>query len=550
MSRRLLIGFVVMCVLLSLPMLAVEKERERMILTIKPGVVLVYCDIKVKVALQTQEGLREFDPIDMSSAGSGFIINPDGYIVTNGHVVKEYHSKENNLLRQNALLAVLQKYIFPALEQQKGAPLTREDMITVFQKVAPYTQFQILKQLYVILSNWQSFPAEIKQYSPPITPIAGKSEGIISYEEEESGKDIAILKIEQTNLPTVPLGDSSQVSLQDAVFPAGYPGVVTQHNYLSQASMLEASITSGNVSSLKLDVKGTPVIQFDAPVTWGNSGGPVFNEKGEVIGIATFISLAPMGGQGAIPIQGFNFAVPINTAKEFINAAGIQPKSGLFNGMWSEALDLYFEEDYEDVLSKCDEILRLMPNQPDAKRIQVKSQEQQTTNPQNPVVKFGKKNWIWLVAVMGLGLVAVAVVIAAVAGRKKSVTPAAQPGPPAPGMKATVMDVHSDRRQVGSFGRIACEKGPQMGKTYEIPAAGLVFGRDPGQASVVVPDDHVSKVHAVLTPSPKGLLLEDRGSTNGTFVNQVGPQGVQQAYVKAGDRIILGSKQAAIFRVE
>jgi S1-C subfamily serine protease len=550
MSRRLLIGCVVMCTLLSLPLLAVEKERERMILTIKPGVVLVYCDIKVKVALQTQEGLREFEPIDMSGAGSGFIVNPDGYIVTNGHVVKEYHSKENNLLKQNALLAILQKYIFPALEQQKGAPLTREDMIAIFQKVAPYTQFQILKQLYVILSNWQSFPAEIKQYSPPITPIAGKSEGIISYEEEESGKDIAILKIEQTNLPTVQLGDSSHVSLQDAVFPAGYPGVVTQHNYLSQASMLEASITSGNVSSLKLDVKGTPVIQFDAPVTWGNSGGPVFNEKGEVIGIATFISLAPMGGQSAIPIQGFNFAVPINTAKEFISAAGIQPKSGLFNTMWAEALDFYFNEDYEDVLSKCDEILRLMPNQPDAKRIQVKSQEQQTANPQNPVVKFGRKNWIWLVAVLGLGLVAVVVVIAALAGRKKSAAPAARPGPAAPEMKATVVDVHSDRRQVGSFGRIVCEKGPQLGKNYEIPAAGLVFGRDPAQASVVVPDDHVSKVHAVLTPSPKGLLLEDRGSTNGTFVNQVGPQGIQQTYLKAGDRIILGSKQAAIFRVE
>ena len=102
--------------------------------------------------------------------------------------------------------------------------------------------------------------------------------------------------------------------------------------------MMEASFTSGNVSSLKLDVKGTPVIQFDASVTWGNSGGPVFNERGEVIGIATFISLAPMGGQSAIPIQGFNFAVPINTAKEFISAAGIQPKSGLFNTMWAEAL--------------------------------------------------------------------------------------------------------------------------------------------------------------------------------------------------------------------
>src|SRR5690606_26352365 len=115
------------------------------------------------------------------------------------------------------------------------------------------------------------------------------------------------------------------------------------------------------------DVKGTPAIQFDAPVTWGNSGGPVFNDRGEVVGIATFISLAPTGAPSPIPIQGFNFAVPISTAKEFISAAGIQSKRGLIDSLWQQALDLYFDEDYEEAIVKCDEILRLMPNQPDAK---------------------------------------------------------------------------------------------------------------------------------------------------------------------------------------
>jgi hypothetical protein len=266
-----------------------------------------------------------------------------------------------------------------------------------------------------------------------------------------------------------------------------------------------------------------------------------------VVGIATFISLAPMGGQGAIPIQGFNFAVPINTAKEFISATGIQPKSGLFDQAWAETLDLYFDEDYEDAVRKCDELLRLMPNQPDVKRIQVKSQEWLTAHPPTFFSKYG----IVLLAVAGLFLVAVVVIVVAIAAKSKGgKAPAARPGAPSPEMKATVVDVHSDRRQLGSFGRIVCEKGPQEGRTQEIPSNGLVFGRDPTQASVVVPDDHVSKVHAVLMPTPKGLMLEDRGSTNGTFVNQVGPQGIQQAYLKSGDRIILGSKQAAIFRVE
>jgi len=196
--------------------------------------------------------------------------------------------------------------------------------------------------------------------------------------------------------------------------------VVSQHDDLSQTSMLEASITSGHVSSLKLDVKGTPVIQFDAPVTWGNSGGPVFNDTGEVIGIATFISLAPTGAQSAIPIQGFNFAVPINTAKEFISAAGIQSKRGLIDSLWQQALDLYFDEDYEEAIVKCDEILRLMPNQPDAKRIQVKCQEWLTAHPPTFFSRYGT-----ILAIVGGGLLLLVIVgvVVILASRGKKAAP-------------------------------------------------------------------------------------------------------------------------------
>jgi serine protease Do len=548
-GRSMLLGLILMlaCAGVFQATASDSQEREKMILTVKPAVVLVYCPIKIKVIIQTDQGPQEFEPVDMSGSGSGFIINPDGYIVTNGHVVKEYVSKENSHLKQQALLQILQDKIFPQIEQQNKAALTLEQKIQIFQKIMPACQFQVIKQLFIFLSNWQQYPAEVKQYSSPITPIAGKTEGIISYGEEESGKDIAILKIEQSNLPTVPLGDSSRVTLQEEVYPAGYPGVVMQHQNLNQSSMMEASITSGHVSSLKLDVKGTPVIQFDAPVTWGNSGGAVFDGSGASIGIATFISLKAMGDQSAIPIQGFNFAVPINTAKEFVSAAGIQPHTGLFDTLWKEALDFYFEQDYESVIPKCDELLRLLPNQPDAKRIQVRAQEEMVKNPPNPL----KKYW-WLLLVAG-GILVVGLIVAIVAmtsKSKKTATPPPAPvrtaASPVQDLKATVVDTS---RRTGPP-RIVCEKGPMAGKIFDVPASGLIMGRDPTQCTVVIPDDHISKVHTVLTPSPGGLTVVDKNSTNGTYVNQVGPQGIQQVQVKSGDRIILGSKQAAIFRVE
>ncbi len=544
MAKRIVVVAVLLAGLLLPALAQAENNREKIILKVKPAVVLVYSEIKVAVSLQTQEGIKQFDPIDMSGAGTGFIVNPDGYIITNGHVVKDYHSKDNSSVKQQAILYVLKQYIFPALAQRKGSPLTQAEMVNIYKQLLPYFSFQITKRLFVFLSNWQQYVAEIKQYSPPITPLAGKSEGIISYEEEESGKDIAILKIEQGNLPTVKLGDSDDVRLQEAVFPAGFPGVVTQHQYLSQMTMMEATITSGHVSSLKTDVKGTPVIQFDASVTWGNSGGPVFNDRGEVIGIATFISLKQTGQGSAMPIQGFNFAVPINTAKEFLRSAGTDPRSGLFDTLWGEALDMYFDNDYQDLIPKCDEILRLLPNQPDARRLQVKAQTWLTAHPPS----FMSRYW-WIFALAGGFVVVIGVITMVTVSNRNRVSQAAA-APRSSALKATVVDVHAERKQLGSFGRIVCEKGPSTGKHWDVPSSGLSIGRDPTQCQVVIPDDHVSKVHAVLKPTPTGLLLEDNGSTNGTFVNQVGDHGIQSTTLKKGDRIILGSRQAAIFRVE
>jgi len=61
------------------------------------------------------------------------------------------------------------------------------------------------------------------------------------------------------------------------------------------------------------------VIQTDAAITWGNSGGPAFSFRGEVIGVATFISTTLEGDQA---IQGFNFLIPVDSVNEFSAQVG------------------------------------------------------------------------------------------------------------------------------------------------------------------------------------------------------------------------------------
>jgi serine protease Do len=115
--------------------------------------------------------------------------------------------------------------------------------------------------------------------------------------------DVAVIKIEGDNLPVIKLGDSEKIHVGDWAVAMGNP-----------LGMLRGSVTVGIISARgrsSLNIfGGTPMfqdfIQTDASINFGNSGGPLCNIRGEVIGINTAIN--PSG-------QGIGFAIPINLAK-------------------------------------------------------------------------------------------------------------------------------------------------------------------------------------------------------------------------------------------
>jgi serine protease Do len=111
--------------------------------------------------------------------------------------------------------------------------------------------------------------------------------------------DVAVLKIEATNLPIVQMGNSSETKVGEWVLAIGSP------------FGFENSVTAGIVSAKARalpDESLVPFIQTDVAVNPGNSGGPLFNMKGEVIGINSQI-FSETGGY-----QGLSFAVPIEVA--------------------------------------------------------------------------------------------------------------------------------------------------------------------------------------------------------------------------------------------
>jgi serine protease Do len=112
--------------------------------------------------------------------------------------------------------------------------------------------------------------------------------------------DVAVIKIEGKNLPTVKLGDASRLKPGEWVIAIGSP------------FGFENSVTAGVVSATSRSMPGeanyTPFIQTDVAVNPGNSGGPLFNLKGEVVGINSQI-YSRTGGY-----MGLSFAVPIDVA--------------------------------------------------------------------------------------------------------------------------------------------------------------------------------------------------------------------------------------------
>jgi serine protease Do len=117
--------------------------------------------------------------------------------------------------------------------------------------------------------------------------------------------DLALIKIDATNLPYVAFGDSDKARVGDWVVAIGNP--------FGLGGTATAGIISARGRDIRLDeYNDNDYLQLDAPINFGNSGGPVFNVAGQVVGVNTAI-FSPNGGN-----VGIGFAIPANQAKEII----------------------------------------------------------------------------------------------------------------------------------------------------------------------------------------------------------------------------------------
>ncbi len=175
----------------------------------------------------------KYSPDPVMASGSGVIVSPDGYIITNNHVI------EHN------------------------------------------------KSIEVILNDKRTYKAELIGTDPTT--------------------DIAVLKIDDTNLPYMKYGNSDNLLIGEWVLAVGNP-----FNLTSTVTAGIVSAKARNINALNKRFAIEAFIQTDAAVNPGNSGGALVNQQGELIGINT--AIASHTGYFA----GYSFAVPINLAAKVV----------------------------------------------------------------------------------------------------------------------------------------------------------------------------------------------------------------------------------------
>lgn len=125
----------------------------------------------------------------------------------------------------------------------------------------------------------------------------GKVFDSISILATDESRDLAIVKIAALDLPVLDLGNSDALAVGEPVVIVGSP------------RGLEGTVTAGILSSVRDSGEGFHVLQTDAAVNPGNSGGPLVNNRGQVIGVVSFILRSS---------QGLNFAIPINYVRAML----------------------------------------------------------------------------------------------------------------------------------------------------------------------------------------------------------------------------------------
>jgi S1-C subfamily serine protease len=382
------------------------------------------------------------ETMESSVYGSGIIVTDDGYIVTNAHVVKA--SDED--LRLGMAEQMATKYLAQDLadfESALGIDLPEEYENRFLTAAASLYSSYMTVSDPKSKSNMYLVSVGNESVSDPM--VAEKIEvGDPININEDTGKDVAVLKVNGSNLPTVAVGDDANLRGGEQAVALGYPSAGTFNPMFDLTKDLTPTLTQGTISGRKTMEGGWEVIQTDASIAHGSSGGPLFNDKAEAVAINTFGGLEYNEQTGEYDTrEGFGFAVPTTVINEFLERANVTPALGSLTQTYREGIDLFMDQHYSASKKKFEQV-----RDANAEFPYVQDYIEQSTakiSAGEDVSTFPK--WILIIVIIAgvvlIGVIVLVVVLATRKGGKKTPPPGAQtaataaPMPPTPAQPQT-----------------------------------------------------------------------------------------------------------------
>jgi S1-C subfamily serine protease len=261
-------------------------------------------------------------PLDVYITGSGFIVNPDGYIFTNAHVVSDQTIKQALVSSRVASVFLFKILGMSKEESSKIAndeTATQEMLNKILKDAISKSTFKIEKTLAALNPSsdkekladqiQDGFPAAIVQINDNFA---------------DDDKDAALLKISKEKLPSMQIGSSASLTVGKKIYTFGFPATAE----FNGKNLTEATFTQGTISAIKdSQNKDFKILQTDAKVSQGSSGSPLFDEKGLAVGLVTFQSSSSQTNAGG---DNFAFAIPIEIAQKMLKQSFASYKEGSY----------------------------------------------------------------------------------------------------------------------------------------------------------------------------------------------------------------------------
>jgi S1-C subfamily serine protease len=274
---------------------------------------------------------RTTESIDLETSGTGFFVTENGYLVTASHVVSavkdDLKAEVLDLDKQPNAMADFRDQLRKSIQSDAGFSVTdaQLDRLSTF--------FQDWEARYITLDK-----VDAKYYLASGASVeagdhltsTGIRASVVQAEPVYPDRDVALLKADVQSVPALRLATREPVT-GATEFVVGYP----RKGYLQEAAQFNATVpivlSSGHIRG-RIARSNWSAIGTDSDVTHGNSGGPVFDSKGDVLGVISFGT----DPGGSAPSE--NYFVPSSVVKELMDKAGVKPNPGTATAAYYRAL--------------------------------------------------------------------------------------------------------------------------------------------------------------------------------------------------------------------